>query len=95
MCLPGNLLPVELSGMTSLEELDAAWLRAARQRAAAGRWERDADEVFAALSSAPRAATPPGAFHCPACPARPPLASYRRPGGGSLAPIHVLSLIHI
>jgi hypothetical protein len=89
MRLPGNLLPVELSGMTSLEELDAAWLRAARQRAAAGSWEREPGEVLAALADAPRAATPPGAFRCPACLARPPLAPYRRPGGGSLAPIHV------
>ncbi|PFG73901.1 zf-TFIIB domain-containing protein [Tepidiforma thermophila] len=74
--------------MPSLEELDAAWLRAARQRAAAGSWEREPGEVLAALADAPRAAAPPGAIRCPACPAPPPLAPYRRPGGSPL-PVHV------
>ena len=74
--------------MPSLEELDAAWLRAARQRAAAGSWEREPGEVLAALADAPRAASPPGAIRCPACPAGPPLAPYRRPGGSPFA-VHV------
>lgn len=80
--------------MPSLEDLDAAWVAAARQRAAAGAWERAPGEVFAALAEAPRAARPAGAPACPSCPGRPPLTPYRRAGSPAAPPIQCCDACH-
>ncbi|GIW18436.1 zf-TFIIB domain-containing protein [Tepidiforma sp.] len=80
--------------MPSLEDLDAAWVAAARQRAAAGAWERDPGEVFAALADAPRAPRRAGTPVCPSCPGRPPLTPYRRAGSPSAPPIQCCDACH-
>ncbi len=58
---------------------DEQWIAAARARAAAGGWERDADTVFAELrASAPVRPTVETALKCPYCEEHPPLAALDR-----------------
>lgn len=54
---------------------DDEWIAAARARAAAGNWERDADTVFAELrASAPARPAVAASLPCPYCDGHPPLA---------------------
>ncbi len=84
--------------MASIADLDEAWLREARQRAAAGQWERAPGAVFDALAAAPRAepagAAGFGAPRCPVCEGRPPLEPYRRHGATVPDPIWLCERCH-
>jgi Zn-finger nucleic acid-binding protein len=54
---------------------DEQWIAAARARAAAGNWERDADTVFAEIrASAPQHHPDEALLRCPYCNDHPPLA---------------------
>jgi len=59
---------------------DDEWIAAARARAAAGSWERDADAVLAELrANAQAPASPPAAsLRCPYCASHPPLVRFER-----------------
>lgn len=84
--------------MPSIADLDEAWLQEARQRAAAGQWERAPGTVFDALRSAPRAehqrAASTGVLACPACPGRPRLEPYRRHGWLAADPLWLCETCH-
>lgn len=58
---------------------DDEWIAAARARAAAGNWERDADTVFAEIrATAPEHPAVESALRCPYCDGHPPLAVLER-----------------
>lgn len=72
------LLAADDRGMTISS--DERWLADARARAAAGRWEREAETVFSELrrQAEARVASQPPEPRCPACPGHPSMRAFPR-----------------